>query len=125
MRKVVRVNRVVRPPLFKLLEGSTGVFDELAIDELEVTVPVQQRDGAWNTVHDQPRLAFAFANGSLRPLALDPLRDRASHRCERVENEFRKWATREQRHHSDQPILDNQRVSGEGNDSVSPCPLLI
>jgi hypothetical protein len=52
MRKVVGVNRVVRPPLFKLLEGPTRVFDDLAIDELEVTVPVQKRDWAWNTVHD-------------------------------------------------------------------------
>src|SRR4029453_15470357 len=125
MRKVVGVNRVVRPPLFKLLEGPTRVFDELAIDELEVTVLVQKRDWAWNTVHDEPRLAFAFANRLLRPLALDPLRDRAGHRCERVENRFRKWATREQPHHSDQPILDHQRVSGEGDHSVRLCPTLI
>jgi hypothetical protein len=60
----------------------------------------------------------------LRPLALDPLRDRAGHRCERVENRFRKWATREQGHHADQPILDNQRVSGEGNHPVRLCPTL-
>src|SRR4030095_13503386 len=125
MRKVVGVNRVVRPPLSKLLEGPTRVFDELAIDELEVTVLVQKRDWAWNTVHDEPRLAFTFTNRLLRPLALDPLRDRAGHRCERVENGFRKWATREQRHHSDQPILDDQRVSGEGNHSVRLCPSLI
>src|SRR5215831_10593315 len=48
----------------------------------------------------------------LRVLAYDPLRDRVGSRCERVENGFRKWATREQRHHSDQPILDLQRESG-------------
>src|SRR5262245_31913710 len=44
----------------------------------------------------------------LRPLALDPLRDRVGNRGERVENGFRKWVTGEQRHHSDQPILDHQ-----------------
>src|SRR5215471_423803 len=58
----------------------------------------------------------------LRVLAYDPLGNRVGSRCERVENGFRKWATREQRHHSDQAILDHQRVSGEGNHSVIPCP---
>src|ERR1043166_6797856 len=69
--------------------------------------------------------SFTAPQGFLSPLALDPLRDRVGNRCERVENGFRKWATREQRHHSNQPILDNQRVSGEGNHSVTLCPTLI
>src|SRR4030095_13052958 len=81
MRKVVGVNCVVRAPLFKLLEGPTRVVDDLAIDELEVTVLIQQRDWTWNTVHDEPRLAFACAHRLLRPLALAPLRDRAGPRC--------------------------------------------
>src|SRR5215831_20051042 len=68
---------------------------------------------------------LAPANGLFRTLALDALRDRVGNRCERVENGFRKWVTREQRHHSDQPILDNQRVSGERNYSVILCPTLI
>src|ERR1043166_5501059 len=58
-------------------------------------------------------------------LALDPLSDRVGNRCERVENGFRKWVTREQRHHSDQSILDNQRVSGKGNHAVMLRPTLI
>src|SRR5262245_12093730 len=61
----------------------------------------------------------------LRPLALDPLRECVDNRCERVENGFRKLAAREQRHYSDQPLLDNQRVSGKGNHSVRPCPALV
>src|SRR5262245_14871876 len=61
----------------------------------------------------------------LRPLALDPLRDRVGNRCERAETGLRKWMTREHRHHADHPILDNQRVSGEGNHSVILCPALI
>src|SRR5215467_13047153 len=46
----------------------------------------------------------------LRPLALDPLCDGVGNRCERVENGFRKSATRKEPYHSDQPVLDNQRV---------------
>src|SRR5215469_5739389 len=61
----------------------------------------------------------------LSVLAYAPLRNRVGSRCERVENGFRKWATREPRHHSDQPILDHQRVSGEGNHSIIPRPTLI
>src|SRR5215468_4903568 len=60
----------------------------------------------------------------LRVLALDPLRDRVGNRCDRVENGFRKWATREERKHSDHPILDHQRVSGESNHSITLCPTL-
>src|SRR5215510_15978190 len=48
------------------------------------------------------KISLALTQLLLRPLALDPLRDRVGGRCERVENRFRKWATREQRHHSDQ-----------------------
>src|SRR5262249_43549949 len=71
------------------------------------------------------KVSFAPTQLLLRPLSLDPLRDRVGNRCERVENRFRKCVTREQRHHSDQPILDNQWVAGEGNHSVILCPALI
>src|SRR5262249_40992473 len=71
------------------------------------------------------KIELAAPQSFLSLLALDPLRDRVGNRCDRVENGFRKLTTREQRHHSDQPLLDNQRVSGEGNHSVRLCPSLI
>src|SRR5262245_34021589 len=61
------------------------------------------------------KVSLAPTQFFLRPLALDTLRDGVGNRCERVENGFRKSMTREQRHHSDQTILDHQRVSDKGN----------
>jgi hypothetical protein len=53
VRKILGVNSAVRPPVFQLLEGPSGVFENLAIGEFDLTVRGQERDQAWNTVHQQ------------------------------------------------------------------------
>ncbi len=66
VRKVLGVNGVVGPPLFQLLEAPPCVFVDLAIDEFDVTARRQERDQAWNTVHQKARTALAFAQKQLR-----------------------------------------------------------
>ena len=52
MWKVLRVNGVVRSPLFQLLQRLSGVFDDLAIDELDLAGRGQECDQAWNVVDE-------------------------------------------------------------------------
>jgi hypothetical protein len=47
--------------LFQLVKGPSGVFDDSAIDEFDLAGCGQQCDEAWNGVHDQARIALAFA----------------------------------------------------------------
>ncbi len=54
-RKIVRMDGVVRAPFPELLQRPTGVFDNLAIDELHFANRAQQCDQPWNAVHDQAR----------------------------------------------------------------------
>src|SRR5262247_731494 len=126
------MERGLPAPTMRLFRRKTCIFMPAFVEELVRTIrqiaPHECRDG----INHLPKFGFRLldfikriSEGLLRPLALDPLRDRVGNRCERVENGFRKWATREQRHHSDQPILDKQWVSGEGNHSVILCPTLI
>ena len=52
VRKVLRVNGVVRPPLFQLVKGPSGVFEDLAIGEFDLACRSQERDQARNAVDD-------------------------------------------------------------------------
>ena len=96
------MNGVVRPPVFQLLKLPSGVFDDLAIDELDLTACRQERDQAWNTVHEQARIALAFAQcfigygelaGALRDTFLEFVGD-AKQRLQRGEDDSRRLAAR-------------------------------
>ena len=52
VRKVFRVNGVVRPPLFQLLKSRSGVFKDLAIGEFNLAGRGQEGDQARNAVDD-------------------------------------------------------------------------
>ncbi len=49
--KVLRVNGVVRPPVFQLFKGPSGVFDDSAVDEFDLAGSGQHCDQAGNAVH--------------------------------------------------------------------------
>ena len=52
VRKILGMNGVVRPPLLQLLERLAGVFEDLAIDDFDVTGRGQECDQTWNVVDD-------------------------------------------------------------------------
>src|SRR5436190_15099231 len=72
------MNRVVCAPLFQFLQRPAGVFENLAVDELKMTVRAQKRDQARNAVQECLRIALAFpqclvGDGELACLFRDPL----------------------------------------------------
>src|SRR5689334_9113862 len=109
------------PPV-RLFSGETCIFMPSFVEELVRTIwqiaPRECGDRIDHLSKSGLRLldfVKRISESFLGPLSLDPLRDHVGNRSEGVENGFRNWVTREQRHHSDQLILDHQRVSGEGN----------
>ena len=52
VRKVFRVNGVVRSPLFQLLQRRSGVFEDLAIGEFDLAGCGQEGDQARNAVDE-------------------------------------------------------------------------
>ena len=55
MRKVFRVHGAVRAPSLQLLQRLSGVFEDVVIDELDLTARRQERDKARDAVDDQAR----------------------------------------------------------------------
>ena len=53
-----------------LVQVLTAVLEDLLVDEFNLTGRRQAGDHAGNGLHDQARLALAFAQRQLRPLAL-------------------------------------------------------
>src|SRR5215470_14243202 len=107
------MNRFSPPPAFRRYRGHARVIKPTLIEEVAVAVRTSGPSCCWDRINYLSQFGFRLldfikriSEGLLRPLALDPLRDRVGNRCQRVENGFRKHATGEQRHHSDQTILD-------------------
>src|SRR5688500_5424027 len=48
-------------PVLELLQRLAEVLADRTVDEFELTARRKDRDQSWNAVHDQARLAFAFA----------------------------------------------------------------
>ena len=57
-------------PALQLLQRLAEVLEDRTVDEFELTAGRKGRDQAWNAVHDQARLAFAFAQRVLGALPL-------------------------------------------------------
>src|SRR5262249_49825898 len=72
-RQILRMDRSVRTPFPHLLQRLAAVIDELLVDDGDLTRRRQGRDQTWNGVHDQARLAFAFAHGYFRSSPLHDL----------------------------------------------------
>ena len=69
-RQVLGMNRPIGAPLLHRLQWLAAVLDELVVDDVDLAARRQDGDQAWNGVHDQPRLAFAFAQGFFCPTTL-------------------------------------------------------
>src|SRR5262245_41931940 len=59
------MNQVAGRPLFQLFQRPATVLEDLVIDDFDLTGRCEGCDKARNAVHDQPRLALAFAQSLL------------------------------------------------------------
>src|SRR5262249_8529006 len=84
-RQILWMNGSVRAPLPHGVLRLAAVGDELVVDQVDFARRSQDGDQARKGVHDQARLALAFAESLLRPLALDELTDLAAQGRHRVE----------------------------------------
>ena len=66
--------RAAGSPALELLQCPAEVLEDLAVDEFDLTARRKDRDQPWNAVHDQARLAFAFAQRVLGELPLVDVR---------------------------------------------------
>src|SRR6185295_12928176 len=103
------MKRFLPAPTMRLFRREPCILMPTFAEELVGTIrkiaPRECRD----SINHLPKFGFRLldfikriSEALLGPPALDPLRDCVGNRCQRVENGFRKWATSEQRHHSDQ-----------------------
>src|SRR5688572_26094239 len=63
-----------RPPVLQLLQRLAEVLEGRTVDEFDLAARRKGCDESWNAVHDQPRLAFAFAQRVLGALPLVDVR---------------------------------------------------
>src|SRR5262245_43527241 len=70
------MQRVVGGPMSQFLEWPAAVFDDAVVHRLQLSGRSEDRDKAWDTVHDQARLALAFAQRLLGALQVVDVDDR-------------------------------------------------
>ena len=73
-RHIFDMHRTVRTPLLHRFQRLAAVCNELVVDDVDFAGRRQDRDQAWNGVHDQARLALAFAQRLFGALALVDIR---------------------------------------------------
>src|SRR3712207_1847675 len=72
--KIFRMCLTAGPPSLEILDRGAEVLEDRTVDEFELTTGRKGRDEAWNAIHDQARLAFAFAQRILGALSLVDVR---------------------------------------------------
>src|ERR1700682_6196532 len=130
-RKVITMNNVGGAPSFQFVKRHAEIIEALLTDEFELAFGCHSNNKAGNAINDQAKTLFAIRQKSFtlpelffRLLALDALCDAICEVRQSVKGALSKRFLGEHAHNAHDPILDNERVAGEGGHLFISCPVL-